>query len=1008
VLSLLLAISIAAFGAAPTNLDRADPKDTASFDYDTFIWINSILSLVYNNGNFAYDDYGLMGKTDGLYFPFMHPDDDKTVIYSAGIWLGAKVAGEIRVAVAEYSSEFSPGKMVDGQPEPDNARFRVYKIGEGLNLDGTPYDDTDDWNNWPVEDGAPIDDFGDPELTGDQMLWSVFNDADPSGHSNMQTDPLGVEIRHSTFGYSLYGAYRNVIFLKYTIINKGSNSLDSVYVSLWTDPDIGDASDDFVGCDTVLSLGYSYNDGSDATYGIAVPAVGFDFFQGPIVESPGDTAYLPDGVYPDYKELGMTSFNKYINGTDPQNSLETYNYMRGLHRDGATVIDPTTGFETLYWCTGDPVAGTGWLDQASADRRYMMSSGPFTMEPNDTQVVVAAVLAAQGDTPLSSITLLREIDQTAQMVYDANFDLPCPPESPTAYTAGCANSISIVWEDDAEGPENYLEDHRQILNQLYTFEGFNVYMADSPAGPWSRLETFDYDDDEMESAYGSEVGDWVDCEWNPLAEVWDCSAAQVPRIWDFARLYADINLERVIVQRGTNSGLSYGITLNSDPRDGTPFEQYHPYYFKVTSYGVNIQQVYAKDSVFFGPSFAGMLSNCLEGSAEPLEVVLTPDDNPYSREADHIAGQSNGWVRVEFLIPEDLTGHIYHVTFNEDGTWNLQDQNTGAWLLMYQTNCSGDYDYPIVEGMMVRVYGPDPGISWYDEDYHWMSEIDLGGIQAYMAGRNARTNENYRDFKIKFLANPWDTVPGPIIELYGEPYTTIRYLDTSSDTIWAYFTGGSQAEEELYKVSVPFAIYDLGDDFTNPADDTRLWPLLYDFYGDCRWHLDDYFIFLTRDIGGTNANIYGENFWSYPPHDGDSEYWGYDSGVPYSRHDWDYRAYGWSPYGACDFWNEGDSVIIVTTKPNTTSDIFAFSTSPESEPQCGDVNRDTVVDVDDIVFLIAYVFTGGPAPNPIESGDVDCSGDIDIDDVMYLVNYVFVGGNSPCDPNGDEVPDCYE
>jgi nitrous oxidase accessory protein NosD len=63
---------------------------------------------------------------------------------------------------------------------------------------------------------------------------------------------------------------------------------------------------------------------------------------------------------------------------------------------------------------------------------------------------------------------------------------------------------------------------------------------------------------------------------------------------------------------------------------------------------------------------------------------------------------------------------------------------------------------------------------------------------------------------------------------------------------------------------------------------------------------------------------------------------------------------------------------------------------------CGDVDRTGSVDIDDVVYLIGYVFSGGPAPSPIESGDVDCSGGIDIDDIVYLVNFIFSGGPEPC------------
>jgi hypothetical protein len=62
---------------------------------------------------------------------------------------------------------------------------------------------------------------------------------------------------------------------------------------------------------------------------------------------------------------------------------------------------------------------------------------------------------------------------------------------------------------------------------------------------------------------------------------------------------------------------------------------------------------------------------------------------------------------------------------------------------------------------------------------------------------------------------------------------------------------------------------------------------------------------------------------------------------------------------------------------------------------CGDANGDWEIDIDDVVFLIGYIFSGGPAPVPLIAGDADCSGDIDIDDVVYLIAYIFSGGPEP-------------
>jgi hypothetical protein len=73
---------------------------------------------------------------------------------------------------------------------------------------------------------------------------------------------------------------------------------------------------------------------------------------------------------------------------------------------------------------------------------------------------------------------------------------------------------------------------------------------------------------------------------------------------------------------------------------------------------------------------------------------------------------------------------------------------------------------------------------------------------------------------------------------------------------------------------------------------------------------------------------------------------------------------------------------------------------------CGDADRSGSVDIDDAVYLIAYIFSGGPPPYPPQAGDPDCSGGVDIDDVVHLIAYIFSGGPSPCDADGDGVPDC--
>lgn len=64
---------------------------------------------------------------------------------------------------------------------------------------------------------------------------------------------------------------------------------------------------------------------------------------------------------------------------------------------------------------------------------------------------------------------------------------------------------------------------------------------------------------------------------------------------------------------------------------------------------------------------------------------------------------------------------------------------------------------------------------------------------------------------------------------------------------------------------------------------------------------------------------------------------------------------------------------------------------------CGDADGSGTPDIDDVVFLIGYIFAGGSAPDPLDQGDADCSGAIDIDDCVYLIEYIFSGGYVPCE-----------
>lgn len=63
---------------------------------------------------------------------------------------------------------------------------------------------------------------------------------------------------------------------------------------------------------------------------------------------------------------------------------------------------------------------------------------------------------------------------------------------------------------------------------------------------------------------------------------------------------------------------------------------------------------------------------------------------------------------------------------------------------------------------------------------------------------------------------------------------------------------------------------------------------------------------------------------------------------------------------------------------------------------CGDVDASGIVNISDGVFVVSYIFGGGPAPQPISAGDVDCNELVTISDAVYLINFIFGGGPVPC------------
>ncbi len=81
------------------------------------------------------------------------------------------------------------------------------------------------------------------------------------------------------------------------------------------------------------------------------------------------------------------------------------------------------------------------------------------------------------------------------------------------------------------------------------------------------------------------------------------------------------------------------------------------------------------------------------------------------------------------------------------------------------------------------------------------------------------------------------------------------------------------------------------------------------------------------------------------------------------------------------------------------------STDPGFALENGDTNGDLERDLSDPVYLLGYLFLGGPAPvelqpcatmpASVQNGDTNGDGTLDVSDAIYLFGWLFTGGPEP-------------
>ncbi|QQS36880.1 MAG: T9SS type A sorting domain-containing protein [Ignavibacteriales bacterium] len=819
-MTFIVIVSLLSLGFKGEDKNKQLQKAGTNDNYE-YIAINQVLMWVSNNGDGSHDP-----RTDGngFYWPG-GINAQKSAIFEDGLIFGAKVGREIRVNGNTHRQGLQAGKILSsGTPDdPSLDRYRVFKIRKGWELlpPGPEKDEYErDYNEWPIEDGAPwVDIDGDglftrgvdqPEFVGDEVLWYVSNDMDPARSTfTYGTLPMGLEFQTTIFGFNRTGALGDMVFKKYKVINKGGNTLKDVIFAYWSDTDLGDAADDFTGCDTALSLGYTYNSDNDdgggagATYGSSPPAIGYDFFQGPIVEgNPNDSAKFDGKWIHGFRNLPMTAFAFYINGDnvyrDPQQgvptgSIEFYYYLQGYVWDGTEFTDPHTGLPTRLCLTGDPVGRTGWYEgdgwpggKPAGDRRHLMASGPFEMAPGDTQEIVVGLVIARGSSNINSITALKTKDVAAQIAYDLDFNLTPSPQPPATHSISSTRALTLWWETNSE---SYDEGDPLIYNQgfsdtTYTFQGYRVWQYRDLAGTDPVLLDVSDIDDGVNQFMGVMTVNGVD--------------VIVPLI------------------TGPDNGVKRFINITQDAYTNGALFDGNPYYFAITAFG------YSENS---SPTFLESTPVIVEVfPGRPAIDVSYPYLSGDEIVLNKVGGSGDGRVKLQIIDPSALTGHEYEVPMISTSgglRYSLVDKTSGDTLIKESNDFSAEATYKeIRDGFVVIVenIGRD-SLGSASSKIRSIREVKgPGGIDLsdgpFVFDRSNSTNQ--WQIKARKFA---DNTPGTIDDInylsnIGDDDYEIRFTAGGSE----YYTTGytpispTLRDNPKGKNRVPFEIWNIGRD----------------------------------------------------------------------------------------------------------------------------------------------------------------------------------------------------
>jgi len=390
-----------------------------------------------NQMNMPLTNSGIFGKSEGpesgFYWPHGYPNE--TYIFGAGLWVGGRVRNDTNPLLFDtlvtcgyepfsIRTEFTPGLFPNN--DPSNPSEKIYFSS-----------DTD----WPL-----LNNSGKDSILSTLDSYCTYNDYDTSQHFNQVNLPIGISVIQQTYAWE-WELNNDILFFQFDIIlDSTKDTLHNAFVSICTDCDIGDEYNyiwnDYIGFNMERELGFQWQNEPVNGWQHFPGIIGFKLLQGP--KSNGiDTIHYYINPYNSLNDsivinpndtIGITSFKIFTHVIDPSDKYERYQIMSGYNH---CFINPTNPEYSYIPFDIDRYE--------NADKRFIISSGPFNLIPGDTTKIICAIIMSNDTTDL-----FIKADFAQIIVNNGWLAQPQLPETPELFAVPNRDKVTLYWENNAE------------------------------------------------------------------------------------------------------------------------------------------------------------------------------------------------------------------------------------------------------------------------------------------------------------------------------------------------------------------------------------------------------------------------------------------------------------------------------------------------------------------------------------------------------------------------------